>query len=87
MFSIYFLYETKADSSRQIGDMLAQEYLPESLIDPCVSILKEIVPSERELIRIVVEIVLELRDTDESPEIDENLDIAASRLLLYTRIY
>jgi condensin complex subunit 3 len=47
-----------------IGDMLAQETLPESLIERCLDVLYEITPSERDLIRIVVEVVIELRDDD-----------------------
>jgi condensin complex subunit 3 len=46
--------------------MLAHNQLPESLIDRCLDVLTVISPSERELIRVVVEIVLELRDEDDS---------------------
>ena len=46
-----------------VGDMLAHELLPESLMDACLDVLKETTPSEREIIRIVVEIINELRDS------------------------
>jgi condensin complex subunit 3 len=45
--------------------MLAHNQLPETLIDRCLDVLTIISPSERELIRVVVEIVLELRDEDD----------------------
>jgi condensin complex subunit 3 len=47
--------------------MLSHRSLPLSLIERCLDILKEIVPSERELIRIVVEIIIELREDGEAP--------------------
>lgn len=56
--------------------MLAHPELPPGLIERCLDILTEIVPSERELIRVVVEIIIELRDEgDEAPEADDNVSI------------
>ncbi|KAF5389537.1 hypothetical protein D9757_004209 [Collybiopsis confluens] len=49
-----------------VRDMLAHPHLPPGLIEHCVDVLCKILPSERELIRIVVEIILELRDDDDS---------------------
>ncbi|KAJ7512962.1 nuclear condensing complex subunit [Mycena galericulata] len=49
-------------------DMLAHPQLPPSLIERCLDVLKEIMPTERELIRVVVEIVMDLRE----PEEEEN---------------
>lgn len=46
-------------------DMLAHPQLPPGLIARALDLLKEIVPSERELIRVVVETVIELREEDE----------------------
>lgn len=48
--------------------MLAHPELPPGLIERCLDVLKEIMPSERDLIRVIVEIVVELRE----PEGDEN---------------
>ncbi|THH30647.1 hypothetical protein EUX98_g3519 [Antrodiella citrinella] len=46
-----------------VRDILAHELLPEHLLDSCLDVLKETTPSEREIIRIVVEIINELRDS------------------------
>ncbi len=54
--------------------MLAHPELPPGLIEPCLDVLKEISPSERELIRVIVEIVVDLRDDDDN-EIAEVSDI------------
>lgn len=52
--------------------MLAHPHLPPGLIEHCLDVLSKILPSERELIRIVVEIIIELRDDDEvEPAIDD----------------
>jgi condensin complex subunit 3 len=48
--------------------MLTQEELPESLTGPCLDVLKEVLPDERELVRVVVEIVHELRDWGNTAE-------------------
>ncbi|KAG7094853.1 hypothetical protein E1B28_005661 [Marasmius oreades] len=53
-------------------DMLAHPHLPAGLIERCLDILQKIVPSERELIRIVVEVIIELRDTDDGEVEDDN---------------
>ena len=42
--------------------MLGHEQLPDSLIGWCLDVLRKILPTERELIRVVVEVVLDLRD-------------------------
>ncbi|KAF4618520.1 hypothetical protein D9613_009993 [Agrocybe pediades] len=57
-----------------VKDMLAHPQLPPGLIDRCLDVLKEIMPSERDLIRVIVEIVVELREGDEDAE---NADDAA----------
>lgn len=51
--------------------MLAHPQLPPGLINHSLDVLREILPSERELIRVVVEVVIELRDDDEEAEGDE----------------
>ena len=48
--------------------MLAHPQLPPSLIERCLDVLKEIMPSERDLIRVIVEIVVELREGEEDAE-------------------
>ncbi|GBE88890.1 hypothetical protein SCP_1402980 [Sparassis crispa] len=45
-----------------VREMLTHELLPENLMEPCLDVLKETTAGERELIRIVVEMVHELRD-------------------------
>ncbi|KAF9010128.1 nuclear condensing complex subunit [Cyathus striatus] len=45
-----------------VRDILAHPQLPPGLIEQCLDVLKEIMPSERDLIRLVVEIIVELRD-------------------------
>ena len=47
------------------GEMLAHELLPDSLTEPCMDVLKESAPSERELVRVIVEMIAELRDGEE----------------------
>jgi condensin complex subunit 3 len=44
--------------------MLAHPELPPGLIEPALDVLSEIMPTERELIRVVVEIIIELREDD-----------------------
>ncbi|KAJ7287535.1 nuclear condensing complex subunit [Mycena rebaudengoi] len=51
-------------------DMLAHPQLPPSLIERCIDVLKEIMPSERELIRVVVEVIMELREYGD-PDMNE----------------
>jgi condensin complex subunit 3 len=50
--------------TKHLGDMLAHPELPPGLIGPALDVLSEIMPTERELIRIVVEIIIELREDD-----------------------
>jgi len=49
--------------------MIGHRSLPPGLIDKCMDVLKEISPDERELIRVVVETVIDLRDNDDEAEI------------------
>lgn len=60
--------------------MLSHPDLPSGLIERCLDILKAILPDERELIRVAVEIIIELRDTVlQAPEGDD--EIAAVSML------
>ena len=52
--------------------MLGHPKLPPGLIQNCFDVLKEIMPSERDLIRIVVEIIVDLREGDDDVEDDDN---------------
>ena len=57
-----------------VEDMLAHPELPPGLIDPCLDVLKEILPTERELIRVVVEIIVDLREDDQDTnDVEANL--------------
>jgi hypothetical protein len=47
------------------GGMLRQETLPLRLMAPCLDVLRELSATERDLIRLVVETVQELRDSDD----------------------
>ncbi|KAG6332139.1 hypothetical protein ID866_6950 [Astraeus odoratus] len=51
-----------------VRDMISQEALPESLVARCLDVLRTLSPSERDLIRVVVEVVHELRDRDSAEE-------------------
>jgi condensin complex subunit 3 len=50
------------------GDMIGQDALPESLVARCLDVLRTLSPNERDLIRVVVEVVHELRDTSDPEE-------------------
>lgn len=45
-----------------VRDVIGQEILPEGLVARCLDVLRVLSPSERDLIRVVVEVVHELRD-------------------------
>ncbi|KAF8636938.1 hypothetical protein AX17_003189 [Amanita inopinata Kibby_2008] len=49
-------------------DMLSQEALPERLVTKCLDVLRELSASERDLIRVVVEIIQDLRDPGDDDE-------------------
>lgn len=50
------------------GDMISHDVLPESLVSRCLDVLRILSPNERDLIRVVVEVVHELRDLSEPEE-------------------
>jgi hypothetical protein len=50
--------------------MISQDSLPEGLVARCLDVLRVLSPNERDLIRVVVEVVHELRD-DGEPEKEE----------------
>ncbi|KIM91366.1 hypothetical protein PILCRDRAFT_810639 [Piloderma croceum F 1598] len=51
-----------------VRDMIGQEALPENLVARCLDVLRILSPNERDLIRVVVEVVHELRDTSDPEE-------------------
>ncbi|KAG1847661.1 nuclear condensing complex subunit [Suillus subalutaceus] len=58
-----------------VRDMISQEALPESLVARCLDVLRMLSPNERDLIRVVVEVVHELRDvSDEEESLKEPAD-------------
>lgn len=61
--------------------MIGQESLPETLVARCLDVLRILSPNERDLIRVVVEVVHELRDTSD-PDAEENLSMTVSCSLL-----
>ncbi|KAI5122625.1 hypothetical protein M0805_008714 [Coniferiporia weirii] len=54
-----------------VRQMLAHPELSESLIKPCVGVLSVMSPNERDLIRVVVEVINELRDPDPDPDAND----------------
>lgn len=57
--------------------MLAHELFPESLMDISLDVLMKTTPSEREIIRIVVEIINELRDAVDPDDSGQSVRPAA----------
>jgi hypothetical protein len=62
--------------------MISQDCLPEGLVARCLDVLRVLSPSERDLIRVVVEVVHELRDRGE-PEKEEDV----VRRLFFSALY
>lgn len=50
------------------GDMLSRDALPQSLVASSLDVLRGLTANERDLIRVVVEIIQELREDDEDEE-------------------
>ncbi|KAL1732156.1 nuclear condensing complex subunit [Schizophyllum commune] len=61
-----------------VKDMLAHPQLPPGLINHCLDVMLVIMDSERDLIRIVVEIVIDLRDEDAGMEENPNSTMSQS---------
>lgn len=59
--------------------MISQFSLPEGLVPHCLDVLRKLNPNERDLIRLVVEIIHELRDpSDEDEEFVSLLKVPVS---------
>ena len=56
-------------SSVVAGHMISQEALPSGLVTRCLDLLRTLSSSERDLIRVVVEVVHELRDANDDDEV------------------
>jgi condensin complex subunit 3 len=56
------------------GDMISQESLPENLVAKCLDVLRTLSSNERDLIRVVVEVVHDLRDPSD-PEDDNSASV------------
>lgn len=54
----------------EVGEMIGQEVLPEPLVERCMDVLHELTPNERDLIIMVVELVVALRDDDEGDALE-----------------
>ena len=48
--------------------MISRDALPEGLVSRCLDVLRKLSVSERDLIRVVVEVVHELRDPKDEDE-------------------
>lgn len=48
--------------------MISQDALPEGLLSRCLDVLRKLSPNERDLIRVVVEVIHEIRDPSEEEE-------------------
>lgn len=58
------------------GDMLSQDVLPESLVSRCLDVLRMLSPNERDLIRVVVEVIHTLRDPLEEPAVSVIVNVS-----------
>lgn len=53
--------------------MISQDALPDTLVSGCLDVLRILSSSERDLIRVVVEVIHDLRDSGEFEKDDEDL--------------
>lgn len=63
--------------------MISQEALPQSLVNKCLDVMRNLASGERDLIRVIVEVIQELRDTGEGEKEEEVGDPAAYLMLPY----
>ena len=64
--------------------MIGQDALPENLVARCLDVLRILSPNERDLIRVVVEVVHELRDTSDS---EEYITVGTFYFLLFPQVF
>ena len=65
--------------------MLGHPQLPPGLIEHCMNVFKKIMPSERDLIRVIVEIIVELREGDDDVENDPQALVGSYRIPILPR--
>ncbi len=53
-----------------LGEMISQPNLPEALIPRCLDILTKISDGERDLIRVIVDVITELREGEGEEEVN-----------------
>ncbi|KAH9837531.1 nuclear condensing complex subunit [Rhodofomes roseus] len=63
-----------------VRDMISHDVLPENLVARCLDVLRVLSPNERDLIRVVVEVVHELRDPSEPEEDNPQVNDGESEL-------
>lgn len=64
------------------GEMIAHAPLPDSLIQPCIAVLDILSSSERDLIRLVVEVINELRDSSSTEPVSLGFSLSAAKLTI-----
>ena len=67
-YFLSFLFIRSIDAVNNLEDLLGHPQLPPGLIEHCMNVLKKIMPSERDLIRVIVEIIVELREGEDDAE-------------------
>jgi hypothetical protein len=60
----------EAQTADSVGEMISQPNLPETLIPRCMDVLSKIANGERDLIRVIVEVITELREDEEDEDND-----------------
>ncbi|KAI9449685.1 nuclear condensing complex subunit [Lactarius psammicola] len=60
-----------------VRHMISQEALPSGLVTRCLDVLRTLSSSERDLIRVVVEVVHELRDANDDDEVISHAEMTA----------
>ena len=68
------------EAHERLGNMISQDSLPGSLVPFCLDILRKLSSGERDLIRIVVEVIHELRDDLNE---DDFVSFHSSRMIRY----
>lgn len=79
------LFSAPFNSMLDLGDMLSQEELPEGLLSKCLDVLRVLSPNERDLIRVVVEIVQDLRDPGDIED-EENANVSLSYMYVQNKL-
>ena len=62
--------------------MISRDVLPEHLVGRCLDVLRKLSANERDLIRVVVEVVHDLRDSSD-PDEPAPVSISLSSVILF----